>query len=365
MKPRHPLKHILNLGRAHWDHGGYNSEARSVFGKVLDCGTLALGAEVYASDVEEKQVCHTCKSRGCSSCGYRNTIQWERERCAAMPDIGYKGVTFTQPDKLWAFFADNPRLLHALPALAYEAVRGYVLCRYGVLTGMIAIPQTFNGQLGFNPHVHTMVTAGGLHTASSQWFPRVYLDELEIMRRWRRGVIDLLRAALHGGRLNIELPAQEVEVLLTAQEHRDWNINIQSLASTKHFLRYAGRYLLRPPIAQGRIKNISDGAVKFEYKNKKTGGETVTCPLEEFIDRWAQHIHRRYSHLVRYFGLFAPRTDSCLSALVFALLCQKRRPRPRKLSWAWSIEKHFGFDPLLDKREQRMKWVRRLPAAVK
>jgi hypothetical protein len=160
----------------------------------------------------------------------------------------------------------------------------------------------------------------------------------------------------------LDRASQEVEDLLTAQEHRDWIIHIQSLANTKHFLRYAGRYIRRPPIAQRRIKNISSDTVEFDYKNKKTGLEVVTCTLQEFIDRWAQHIPKRYSHLARYFGLFAPRTDACLSALVFARLGQKRRPRPRKVSWAWSIEKHFGFDPLLDKRGQRMKWVRRLPA---
>jgi hypothetical protein len=33
----------------------------------------------------------------------------------------------------------------------------------------------------------------------------------------------------------------------------------------------------------------------------------VTLTIEDFIDRWAQHIPKRYRHSMRYFGLFSPR----------------------------------------------------------
>jgi hypothetical protein len=77
-----------------------------------------LDAEVFASENEEQGFCHTCKSRPCSSCGYRATVQWQRERWAALPDVAYKGITFTMPDVLWPIFHDNPHLAAALSASA-------------------------------------------------------------------------------------------------------------------------------------------------------------------------------------------------------------------------------------------------------
>jgi len=54
--------------------------------------------------------------------------------------------------------------------------------------------------------------------------------------------------------------------------------------------------------------------------------------LEEFVNRWAQHIPERYQHAVRSFGLFAPRTLGQTAAAIFAILGQKRKPRPSRRS---------------------------------
>ena len=52
----------------------------------------------------------------------------------------------------------------------------------------------------------------------------------------------------------MELTADQMEAMLTGQENRWWSIKIQSLGSKEHFLRYAGRYARRPPMAQRRLK---------------------------------------------------------------------------------------------------------------
>ena len=100
MKYRDPLKQILTQTRAHWDRNETRPTVRRAFGKALLCRTPALGAEVYASENQEKIVYHTCKGEGCSSCGYRATVTWQRDRWAALPDVPYKGITFTMPDVL-------------------------------------------------------------------------------------------------------------------------------------------------------------------------------------------------------------------------------------------------------------------------
>ena len=65
----------------------------------------------------------------------------------------------------------------------------------------MAILHTFNGKLGFNSHVHTMVTAGGLYGFSGSWVQRVYYERDGLLEIWRKAVIKLLRTALRVGQL--------------------------------------------------------------------------------------------------------------------------------------------------------------------
>jgi hypothetical protein len=146
----------------------------------------------------------------------------------------------------------------------------------------------------------------------------------------------------------IDLTIDQMEDVPIHLERCWWSIKVQSSGSKGHCLRYDGRYLRRPPIAQRRITDIGERNVTFRVKNKNSGlWCDEKCSLEEFVDRWAQHIPEHYQHRVRYFGFFSSRSLGQLSAALFAILRQKPRPRPRRLPWAASIKQDFGRDPLL------------------
>jgi len=149
--------------------------------------------------------------------------------------------------------------------------------------------------------------------------------------------------------------------MLSRQEKHWWSIKIQSFEDKEHFLRYAGRYVRRPPIAQRRITFIGERSVKFWFKDKRLHRKSeVQCSLEEFVDRWSRHVPERYQHAIRSFGLFARRALPQSSGIIFMILGQERRPRPKPRPWAYSIKRDFGYDPLLHPTGKRMKWVRRL-----
>ena len=326
---------------------------------------MELGAEVFASENEEKVVCHTCKSRPCSSCGYRATLQWQRERWAALPDVPYKGITFTMPDVLWPLFRDNPDLCAALSALAAKVIEAYVGVRFGLRVGVMAILHTFNGKLEFNSHVHTLVTAGGLYGSSDIWIEEADFDRDKLFKSWRRAVIKLLRTALRGGQLVSALTHDQLETLFAVQEARWWSVKIQSFKSKEQFLRYAGRYVRRPPIAQKRVTYGGKGLVRFWHRDKKLHRRIdVEISPEEFVDRWSQHIPERYKHAVKSFGLFAPRATQKTLDAIFAILGQERRSHPKPRPWAESIKRDFKRDPLLDSKGKQLTWIRRIPPSV-
>lgn len=374
------LQQILILGRDHWDRDGYDPDSRRAFLLALQCKTPGLGGRVFASENEEQVFYNTCKSQACPSCGHWATIQWQRERWCALPEVPYLGITFSMPNTLWPLFR-SPRLRRKLSEIAAHVIGSYARVRYGVEVGVMAILHTFNGKLQFNSHVHALVTGGGLKGSSSGWRFRIFFVGDDLMRAWQRLVIAILRGALEAGQLESGIGHDEVERLLQREEKRGWIGHVQTFDKKEHFLRYAGRYVRRPPIAQRLILTITDGFVLFWHKDKRQDRQdtprctakgkrrhqrpTEQCTIEEFIDRWSQHIPKRYRHAVRHFGLFAPRRWGQAGAAIFATLGRKQRPRPKRRPWAASIQQQFGRNLLLGHNGQRMKFVRHLaPAAV-
>jgi hypothetical protein len=359
---RNRLKQILTIGRHHWDHDGYDPNARRVFRLALQCKTPALGRRVYASENERREFCNTCKSAvACTSCGHWATSQWQRQRECALPDGRYLSITFTMPDTLWSLFAANTRLCRRLAEIAAGVIGNYARVRRGAEVGVMPVLQTFNGKLEFNPHVHTLVTTWDLRTAGPQGASSIFFDRYELRDSWQRLVIALLRGALEAGQLKPGMARDEVERLLQKEEKRAWYPTHVRADEKGHFLSYGGRYARRPPFAERRVLGIVNGRVGFWYMDKKTHRrETLWCTVEEFIDRWAQHISQRYHHAVRYFGLFAPRCWAEIGTAVFTIRGAKRRPRPKRLPWVVAVQQLGGPNPLVDYKGQPMKFVRHL-----
>src|ERR1035438_3278335 len=90
MGNRNLMKKLLS-SQDLWDRPETRMAVRKNFAKVGDCGTPALGCEVYSSGTEEKRCYHRCKSRFCASCGYRATLLWLEYQEAVLPDIPYTG----------------------------------------------------------------------------------------------------------------------------------------------------------------------------------------------------------------------------------------------------------------------------------
>lgn len=360
MPDKQPLKRILGATRAHWDRDGVRLAVRQNFEKMVSCRTPALGAHVYASQTEERLVYHTCKSRACPSCGHRATQLWQREQWAALPDVPYTGIVLTMPDVLWPIFQQNRHLLHDLPALGAAVIQQWVKAKYGVRVLVMVVPHTFGRRLNFHPHLHILVSAGGLQESEGRWIGSLQFGKSALMHMWRYAVITYLREALKAKVLGSGRSCEELKTVLTMQYERWWNIDIDRFKSKWQFLRYAGRYIRRPPIAQHRFAKITDQEVQFWRKDLKQKRAVLTrYSTEEFVSALAEHVPDRYRHGIRYFGLLAPGTKRQTSAALFALLGQEKRPRPPRLGWAKSLRKLFQVDPLVDSRGERMHWVGR------
>lgn len=363
------IKKILADNRILWDNTQTTPSVRENFQKVLDCRTLVLGAEIYASNSgERKYFPHTCKSRACSSCGQRATLTWQREMAAMLPDIPFAGIGLTMHADFWPIFQQNRRLLDDLPAIGAGVLQDWAEEKYDARMIILVVRHTFGRHLNFNAHLHILVSTVGLNLAERRLVENIRFPRDAIMRNWRHTVLDYLTMALESGQLSTT--PSRLQLTKQIEEHRDhwWSIKVDYFNSKGAFLRYISRYLRRPPLAEYRLlPSGNNQEVCFLTKDRKLGRTvTTTCTTQEFIGRLADQVPDRYRHGVRYFGLLAPQSI-CKSYEVFlALLGQRRPPQPKRIRWATSIQKIFGRNPLLDSDGQRMYWAGRVsPAKAK
>jgi Putative transposase/Transposase zinc-binding domain len=361
MPNRNLFKQILEATRDVWDRPGTKPSVRENFAAVLNCGTAALGWEIYASNHEEKRCYHRCRSRFCPSCGYRATMHWLAEMDASLPDIAYCGVVFTMPRELWSIFRENRHLLHDLPALGASVIQHWAKAKYNANVLIMVVTHTFGGDLKFNTHLHILVSAGGLVEADGRWLTRLVLEKHALMRAWRSAVINHLRSALRARVLKSNLSVGELTKVLHKDRYPKWITFLDGITSKAHFLRYAARYVRRPPIASWRLREVTDEEVEFVAKDTKAKQFVLKrVPLPQFIRLLAPHVPERYKNAIRYFGLLAPRSKGKLLDALFLQLRQTRKPRPRRVSWRESLINCFNTDPLIDSRGQEMHWVNQL-----
>ena len=352
------LKRILELTRDQWDNSETRSAVRSNFRKVLDCGTLALGAELYASENEARVVPHSCKSRSCPACGSKSTIDWQRQQFCRLPDGVFFQLVLTMPCEFSSVFKDNRHLLYDLPAVAGSVVQQWARAAHGADVFCVVVMQTFGGRLNWHPHFHILISAGGYKESEGRWIPCLQFNQTQLMELWRYGVVEYLSQALKASLIQSQLPVSEFRKMLRSQSGREWNIHLQSLGSKTRFLNYAGRYIRRLPLPQQAILRVSRTEVEFVAKDtRRKRREKRTLPIGELVALLGQHVADRYRNAARYYGLCASHSQNV--SAVFVLLGQERRRRPPRLRWAASLKKYFKIDPLLDHLGERMLWVGR------
>jgi len=168
----------------------------------------------------------------------------------------------------------------------------------GGRVGVMAVLHTWGSNLAYHPHVHCLVTGGGLSPDGKTWMPARdnYLVPVQALSRLFRGLfLDRIRRKLPG----CHLP----ECLWK----KDWVVHCKpAVQGTRKVLQYLARYIHRVAITNSRILSIDNGQVTFRYRGKgSTQTRNMTVSAAEFIRRFLQHVLPKGIHKVRYYGLWS------------------------------------------------------------
>lgn len=344
------LKELLRDTVCDWDQEGTPRNVRETFWKIVNCGTEALGAEVYSSDTSKRILYHTCKSTFCPSCGSRSSTIWKEQIGAMLPTVPYTEINFTMPKVFWPIVNRNRRLLRKLPALAGNAIDFWARARWRSRVILMVVQQTYGGFLNFYPHLHMLVSAGGLDDIG-RWNADLGSYRLDhkhdLMLAWRLALLTALASANENGTLETDQSREDFKKILQEEGSRTWNVYVGRLVSKETVIDHIGRYIRRPPIAQYRLTRIDRDHVKYLAKDTRNGRmQPMVYTNRGFVNLLAPHVNDRYCNSMHYFGLLAPRSKILL-AHVFSVLGQEQKPQPVRLTYAQSIQKTFGRNPLI------------------
>jgi hypothetical protein len=301
---------------------------------VMQCRTAALGGHVRrcpAGHVTEVWY-NSCRHRACPRCGGHRISQWLDHWQEQVLPTAHFHVIFTLPSELHELWRWNRALL---AEVLFRSVRGTLVTLLGdpqwlgAQPGILAALHTWGRTLSLHPHVHCLVSGGGL-TVQGEWraVRMGYLFPVAVVRKLFCGkVLGAIEQLWLTGQLRLPptLADDGVRQVLVAAARQKWNIRIAERYG-RGVMKYLARYVRGGPIKDHRFVAFDGQHVTFRYGNHRELGDRGTprqaeLPLstEEFLRRWSEHVPLPGVHMVRAWGLYAstqrPKLERCREQL--------------------------------------------------
>lgn len=310
--------------------GRYGSRLSAVQRQALRdlarCRTAALGGHVeHCLDCGQGRIAYnSCRNRHCPKCQALTRARWLEQQARHLLPVEYHHVVFTLPDQLGALALANPSVVYDLLMRSAAATLRAVAAnprRLGAVVGVLMALHTWGQNLHHHPHVHCVVTGGGLSCngqgdidVSPRWVscrPGFFLPVRVLSRVFRGKFLAGLRAAGGAGQL-VWPPAlagpPDRAAWYAALCAKEWVVYAKPpFGGPECVLKYLARYTHRVAISNSRLLDVRDGQVTFRYKDYAADRRQGTMALDtdEFLRRFVQHVLPRGFVQVRHYGLLA------------------------------------------------------------
>ena len=290
---------------------------RHVIDALASCRTPELGGYVSACDVCDyrRVVYNPCRDRHCPSCEGQAAEAWLSKLRERILPCRYFHVVFTLPSQLrWLAF-HNARLVYGLLLkCAGETLQQVASDKrhLGAQLGITTVLHTWTRTLQLHPHVHCVVTGGGLSPDGERWIPswgeRYLAPNRLLAARFRDMLLRRLQRAHRRGKLRfgagcaqLQAPAAFAQLRRTLGT-KPWLVYSKAtFKGLQPLLRYLARYTHRVGISDRRILDVHTDWVTFATKN----GGTAELEAFDFLSRFLLHVLPHGFVKIRHYGLFS------------------------------------------------------------
>ena len=320
---------------------------------------------------------NSCRNRHCPKCQSLQQARWLAQRLERLLPTRYFHLVVTLPHELNRLVLHHPVIVFNL---LFASVSGALLQfardyeRLQAQVGFTAVLHTWDQALNLHPHLHLVVTGGGLSAAGDRWMaarPSFLLPVRALSKIIRGRFLEGLQQAYHEGRLpgladpvqfrrftrklsrkkwvvskiirgrfleglqqayhEGRLPGQgpgladpvQFRRLTRKLSRKKWVVYAKgSFEASRHAYHYLSRYTHRVAIANQRLVSLADGKVSFRARDNSRPGQhrLVTLSAPEFIRRFLLHVLPPRFVKIRHYGLMAPGNVNTKLAQARALL---------------------------------------------
>ena len=298
----------------------FNPYSRAVFDKLRRCHTIGMGVHQYRCDAAAcnhvHHQYHSCGDRHCPHCGGSKRDAWIDDRMSELLPIKYYHVVFTLPAELRSLVMGNRKTMFDL---IFESAH-YTLLKLGrdpkwlgAQLGIISILHTHGQELTFHPHIHCIVSGGGV-AVDGKWrsnrrdddsflFPRRVMEKMYKAYFLKR-TMDML------GDGDLAVEGLDVCSAIDTVKYKKWNVYAKApFAGPSQIIEYLGRYTHKVAITAHRISEITDTSITFRYKDyaDKNTVKEMTLTHADFARRFEQHILPKRFVKIRHCGFLCHR----------------------------------------------------------
>jgi len=283
-----------------------SSEQRIALRGLASCRTADLGGHLERCSHcgFERPVYNSCRNRNCPKCQGSKRMKWINERLQELLPVPYFHLVFTVPAFFNELMFSHYREFHNALFHASSGTLLYFFRKLGAIPAIIALLHTWGQSMCQHPHVHILVTGGGLSKDQQRW--------IKLGRNWLFDIHDLSAEFKKRFLRELECKISGLEVPDSIRE-QDWVVHCRKpFAGAAKVVEYIGRYTYRSVISNRRIVNVSNGKVTIDWKdyrdcdgNGVPKHKLMVLDAAEFIRRFIQHIPPANFMRNRFYGIIA------------------------------------------------------------
>ena len=331
-------------------------------GAIEACRTAALGGHKDKCDhCGHLEISYnSCRNRHCPKCQTLAKEKWIEARSEDLLPIEYFHVVFTIPSELNPLVSMNRKVMYdllfrsvseTLMELAHDPKH------LGAKIGVIGILHTWGQNLMDHPHIHCIVTGGGLSPDGNRWVScrkGFFLPAGVLSALFKGKFLDLLKHCFKNGALVFDGAIRHLQEPETFNSfcnqfyHKKWVVYCKPpFGGPKGVLQYLGRYTHRIAISNNRILANRDGKVSFRWRDYADDNrqKIMTLAADEFIRRFLLHVLPERFVRIRHFGLPANRNRKDNIASCHKVLCGEKVTKEKKReTWQEQLLRICGID---------------------
>ncbi|RLA17235.1 MAG: IS91 family transposase [Gammaproteobacteria bacterium] len=354
-------------GEAYTDKYPLTIGQRRVMHDIEICRTSVLGGHLDVCDKcgHEQPFFDSCRNRHCPTCQSLDQARWIQSRKDRVLPTKHFHVVFTLPSTIRNLAMQNRRLVFKIlfrTAASTLLKFGSDSKWLGGQLGITAVLHTWSRSLMFHPHLHCIVTDGGLSPDDTRWIEgkgkaRFLFPVHAVATVFRAKFVDALRRARKLGKLCFKGACANLADSNAFARFCDglfghkWVVYAKRpFGSVDNVFDYLGRYTHRVGISNHRLISYDDNGVCFSTKD----GKTKTLQPIEFIRRFLLHVLPKGFTKIRHFGLMAPANVNTKLGIAHQLLAFENAVRQDGMSenqvvtpeaWSELLQKLTGIDP--------------------